>query len=137
MPDQKLDNLLNLAMEATAQEREKSRNLNVGYNQELRLWDVLVKYSGSVEGLTGDNITVVPLLGGYAVVTIPEQELDAYSSRPQVEFVEKPKRLYFAVFQAKEASCIRSLQIGRQALNGRGILMGIVDSGKHVIILPS
>ncbi|MDO4274572.1 MAG: S8 family peptidase [Eubacteriales bacterium] len=129
MPDQKLDNLLNLAMDATAEEREKSRNLNIGYDQELRLWDVIVKYSGPVEGLTGNNITAVPLLGGYAVVTVPEQELDAYSSRPQIEFVEKPKRLYFAVFQAKEASCIRSLQIGRGALSGRGILMGIVDSG--------
>ena len=31
MPDQKLDNLLNLALDATEEEREKSRNLNVGY----------------------------------------------------------------------------------------------------------
>ena len=31
MPDQKLDNLLNLAMDATSQERAKSENLNVGY----------------------------------------------------------------------------------------------------------
>ena len=30
MPDQKLDNLLNLAMDATSQERAKSENLNVG-----------------------------------------------------------------------------------------------------------
>ena len=30
MPDQKLDNLLNLAMDATPQEREKSENLTVG-----------------------------------------------------------------------------------------------------------
>ena len=29
MPDQKLDNLLNLAMDATSQERAKSENLNV------------------------------------------------------------------------------------------------------------
>ena len=32
MPDQKIDNLLNLAMEATPQERAKSENLNVGYD---------------------------------------------------------------------------------------------------------
>ena len=45
MPDQKLDNLLNLAMDATSQEREKSENLNVGYDPTTRLWAVVVKYS--------------------------------------------------------------------------------------------
>ena len=47
MPDQKLDNLLNLAMDATSQERAKSENLNVGYDPTTRLWDVIVKYSES------------------------------------------------------------------------------------------
>ena len=129
MQDQKLDNLLNLAMDATPEEREKSRNLNVGYNEETRLWDVIVKYSGSDEGLSGDGITTVLLQGGYAVVTLPEAEIDAYTDRQQVEFVEKPKRLYFQLFQEKEASCIRSVQAGRNGLTGRGILVGVVDSG--------
>ena len=43
MPDQKLDNLLNLAMDATPQERAKSENLNVGYDSTTRLWDVYRK----------------------------------------------------------------------------------------------
>ena len=81
MPEQKIDNLLNLAMEATPRERERSRNLNVGYQEETRLWEVIVKYSGAEEGLSGDGISVVPLLGGYAVVTLPESELDAFSGR--------------------------------------------------------
>lgn len=129
MADQKLDNLLNLAIDATQQEREKSRNLNVGYDEELRLWDVIVKYNGDTQGLAGEGILVVPLYGDYAIVTLPETELETFSRRPQVEFVEKPKRLYFSDFQAKEASCIRSLQVGRENLTGRGILMGVVDSG--------
>ena len=32
MPDQKIENLLNLAMNALPQERAKSENLNVGYD---------------------------------------------------------------------------------------------------------
>ena len=32
MADQKIDNLLNLAMEAASEERIKSKNLNVGYD---------------------------------------------------------------------------------------------------------
>ena len=64
MPDQKLDNLLNLAMDATPQERAKSENLNVGYDSTTRLWDVIVKYSEPERGLGGYGIQVVPLLGG-------------------------------------------------------------------------
>ena len=45
MPDQKLNNLLNLALDATEEEREKSRNLNVGYEKQTRKWEIIVKYS--------------------------------------------------------------------------------------------
>ncbi len=89
-------------MDATPEERRKSENLNVGYDSATRLWDVIVKYSGPESGLAGTGIQVVPLLGGYAVVTLPESEIDAYSDRVQVEFMEKPKHLYFELFQAKE-----------------------------------
>ena len=129
MPDQKIDNLLNLAMEATPQERAKSENLNVGYDSTAKLWDVIVKYSGPESGLGGDGIQVVPLLGGYAIVTLPETEIDAYSDRQQVEFIEKPKRLYFETLQAREASCILPVQAGANGLTGEGILVGVVDSG--------
>ncbi len=136
MADQKIDNLLNLAMDSTPQEREKSWNLNVGYDEALQLWDVVVKYSGGEEGLSGEGITVVPLLGGYAVVTLPESALEAYSERTQIEFIEKPKRLYFSDYQANFASCITPVQsgsvlpgMGDGGLSGRGILIGIVDSG--------
>ncbi len=129
MPDQKIDNLLNLAMDATPQERAKSENLNVGYDSATRLWDVIVKYSGPERGLMGEETQVVPLLGGYAVVTLPESEIDAYSDREQVEFIEKPKRLYFETVEAREASCIIPVQSGADGLTGEGVLVGVVDSG--------
>lgn len=129
MPDQKLENLLNLAMNALPQERAKSENLNVGYDPTTRLWDVIVKYSGLESGLGGERIQVVPLLGGYAVVTLPESEIAAYSVREQIEFIEKPKRLYFETFEEREASCILPVQNGADGLTGEGILVGIVDSG--------
>lgn len=136
MNDQKLDNLLNLAMDSTPLEREKSGNLNTGFDERLKVWDVIVKYSGPESGLNGDGIQVVPLLGGYAVVTLPESEITEFSSRTQVEFIEKPKRMYFEDFQANQASCISSVQgrgavpgIGTGGLTGQGILMGVVDSG--------
>ena len=129
MPDQKIDNLLNLAIDATSEERQKSGNLNVGYDPFERTWEVIVKYTGPESGLSGSGIQAVPLLGNYAVVTLTESEIDRYSHRQNVIFMEKPKQLYFEVFQGKTASCIHPLQTGAGALTGRGILMGIVDSG--------
>lgn len=136
MPDQKLDNLLNLALDATEEEREKSRNLNVGYEKQTRKWEIIVKYSemgDSVEALLGGSgISVVPLLGGYAIVTLPESMLEEYSRRPQIEFIEKPTRLYFEDLFSKEASCITQVQRdepGNLQLTGRGVLIGLVDSG--------
>ena len=136
MPDQKLDNLLNLALDATEEEREKSRNLNVGYEKQTRKWEIIVKYSemgDSVEALLGGSgISVVPLLGGYAIVTLPESMLEEYSRRPQIEFIEKPTRLYFEdLFQKRQAVLPRysAMNPGNLQLTGRGVLIGIVDSG--------
>ena len=90
---------------------------------------MIVKYSGPESGLGGEGIQVVPLLGGYAVVTLPESEIKAYSAREQIEFIEKPKRLYFETFQGREASCILPVQEGKNGLTGKGVLVGIVDAG--------
>lgn len=119
MPDQKLDNLLNLALDATEEEREKSRNLNVGYEKQTRKWEIIVKYSemgDSVEALLGGpEISVVPLLGRYAIVTLPESMLDEYSRRPQIEFIEKPTRLYFEdLFRKRQAVLPRYSAMSRE-----------------------
>ena len=132
MEDQKMDNLLNLAVDSTENERRKSGNLNVGYSGENGMWDVVVKYNGDIMALSGEEIRIVPLLGGYAIVTLPERRLKEFADQPQIEFVEMPKRLYFQVNQGNEASCIRSVQkeLGDgMGLSGRGVLVGIVDSG--------
>ena len=135
MEDQKMENLLNLALDATSEEREKSLNLNVGYDPERMMWDIIVKYSGDITWLEEEGITVVPLLNEYAVLTVAQNQLPALSARPEIEYIEKPKRLFFAVNQGKAASCILSAQGEPLQLSGRGILMGIVDSGERVILL--
>lgn len=77
----------------------------------------------------GENIQAAPLLGGYAVVSIPEEALAQYARRPQVAFMEMPKELYFQDYAAREASCIPPVQRGPEGLTGKGVLIGIVDSG--------
>ena len=49
MADQKLENVLNLALDATEEERQKSLELDVGYDAILREWDLIVRYSGSLD----------------------------------------------------------------------------------------
>ena len=93
MEDQKMDNLLNLALDSTENERIRSGNLNGGNTGEAGVWDVVVKYSGNPEALAGEGVRAVPLLGGYAVVTLPLESLEEYARRPEIEFMELPKRL--------------------------------------------
>ena len=111
LTSQKIDNLLGLAMDSSAREREKSLDLNVGYDSKSSLWEVIVKYTGDISKIENDAVTAVPLLNGYAVVTLPESGIRQLANMAEVEYIEKPKRLFFAARQGKEASCIFQVQI--------------------------
>ena len=41
---QKIENILNLALEVTPEERARSAELDVGYDAGERAWDLIVKY---------------------------------------------------------------------------------------------
>lgn len=133
MTDQKLENMLNLALDATEAEREKSLQLNVGYDPLEKQWEVIVKYSGNLREVLGDEIPIVELLNGFAILTVPQSLIERLTDYPQIEFIEKPKRLFFAVNQGKSASCMTSVQSQFSPLGipltGKGILVACVDSG--------
>lgn len=133
MNNQKLENMLNLALDATPQEREKSLQLNVGYAPSEKTWELIVKYSGDLKSVLGEDIQVVELLNEYAILTVPESRISSLADFPEVEFIEKPKHLYFSVNQGKSASCMTSVQsqfspLG-EPLTGKGVLVACVDSG--------
>ncbi len=129
MDSQKIENILNLALDSTSREREKSQNLNVGYNELDNTWDIIVKYSGDIERLQSEDINVVKLMNQYAILTVKESLLDALADVPEIEFIEKPKRLFFAVNNGRTASCINTLQNAEYSLFGEGIIVAIIDSG--------
>ena len=91
MTSQKLENLLNLALDATEEEREKSLNLDVGYDPIEKEWDLIVKYSGNLEEVRMLASQVVELQNEYAVITIRESRIERLVQIPEVEYVEKPK----------------------------------------------
>lgn len=131
MTNQKMENLLNLALSATKRERERSLELDVGYVPAGQRWELIVKHSGSLASVRAlsEEIEATELLGNFGVLLVPEELIETVANLPEIEYVEKPKRLFFAMKSAKAASCLTPVQTGREALFGEEILMGIVDSG--------
>ncbi|NLK78837.1 MAG: S8 family peptidase [Clostridiales bacterium] len=131
MNSPKFENLLNLALDATEREREKSVQLGVGYEPEENRWEIIVKYSGDIKRLQEQDarIRVIELMNEYAILNVPEDAMNLVAAAPEVEFVEKPKRLFFAVNQGKSVSCINAVQTSRFGLTGKGVIVAILDSG--------
>ena len=93
--NQKLENLLNLSLQATPEERRRSKDLDTGYDEESRRWELIVKYHGDLRQAASEEVIIEELLAGYAIVTIPERLIQAFSGLEEVEYIEVPKRLYF------------------------------------------
>lgn len=129
MSNQKLENLLNLALEIEEEQRNKSDQLGVGFSKENRTWELIVKYNGNIEQLQSNVIRVEPLIAGYAIVTLPESLIDTFTLLDEVEYVEKPKRLYASTLFGKEASCIFPVTTREPYLTGKGTLIAVIDSG--------
>lgn len=129
MADQKIENLLNLALSASEEEREKSLELDVGYYPIARTWEVIIKYSGTLGQVREIAESVVELSNEFAIVTVREDRLEALSGIEAVEYIEKPKRLFFQVENGRRVSCMTSVQIRPPKLYGAGVLVAIIDSG--------
>lgn len=125
-----LENQLNLALDVPEATREKTENLNIGYSPETNTWELIVKYSGSLAPIARElGIAIDELSAGYAIITIPQNLINRLIQYEQIEFVEKPKRLFIEVAEGRAASCINPLQGKTFSLFGEGVLVGIIDSG--------
>ncbi len=133
--NQKIENVLALALQMPEPVREKSLNLNVGFTEETRTWELIVKYNGNlskaVSGLpvTAEELIAEELIAGYGLLTVPENLVDTVSRLPQIEYVEKPKRLFFSMADGKEVSCVLPVTKRQPFLSGKGILLAVIDSG--------
>ncbi len=130
MASQKIENLLNLALDATPEERAKSLELDVGYDREENEWDLIIKYSGNLESVRALASRTVELQNEYAVITIKESLIGELTQIAEIEYIEKPKRLFFQVANGRRASCIDTVQQdARLSLSGLDILVAVIDSG--------
>ncbi|MDD5948398.1 MAG: S8 family serine peptidase [Lachnospiraceae bacterium] len=130
MQSQKLNAELNLALETSSVERERSENLAVGYNPETREWELIIRYLGDISFLQSVyGATVTELLGGYAIVVIKEQFIDGLIEHKEIIYVEKPNNVFLNVQEEKRVSCINRLYLPDYDLSGQGIVVAVIDSG--------
>lgn len=126
---EKMENLLSLALETPLEERKQTLDLNVGYEEKDNTWEVIVKYNGSLDGLRELGIKAEELIAGYGILTVPLPLLATVAAKPEIEYMEMPKQLYFALQRGKEASCILQVTRREPFLTGKGVLVAVIDSG--------
>jgi len=135
LESQKAENLFNLAFSVPERVREKADELKVGYDRTEKRWEIIVKYYGNLEKRlreTFADVRGIYLLNGFAILQVPEQDVPAVIAVPEIEYAEKPKRLFFALNRAKTASCLLPVQTGIDGLTGKGVLVAVIDSGIDV-----
>lgn len=142
MESEKLEDILQLSLSSTKEQRERSDVLNVGVLDGGTVRELIVKYSGSLDRLREQGIEAEELLAGYAVVRLPEEKIGTLTDFWEVEYVEMPKNLQTGLYEAKRVSCILPLTGGMaggiraengsragKGLGGKGILVAVLDSG--------
>lgn len=133
MNNQKIDTELQLSLELTEEEREKSLDLSVGYDVVFAEWELIVKYSGDLTPVAQElNALVTPLLNEYAILRIREDRLEELAQYPQIEYIEKPKSLVLEEMEGIQASCINPVRLPPYSLTGAGVVIAIIDSGVGV-----
>lgn len=130
--NEKIENMLNMALELSPEELNKSQELVIGFDAETDFWDLIIRYSSLEKVRQIPEITVRELSGGYAIINLPRSQINNLANLEEVIYIEKPKSLELAFENGRQVSCINQVQVdlpGQLNLYGEGVIVGIVDSG--------
>lgn len=127
---QKLANDLNLALDMGYERVAADSGLYTGYDSGSNTWELIVKYTGDIQSVAKRfGASAVVLLGGYAIVTMPQEYINEFADCAEVVYIEKPHRLFFSDRQALERSCVYYAWSEPYSLGGEGVLAAVIDSG--------
>ena len=127
---QKLANDLNLALDMGYERVAAGSGLYTGYDSGSNTWELIVKYTGDIQSVAKRfGASAVVLLGGYAIVTMPQEYINEFADCAEVVYIEKPHRLFFSDRQALERSCVYYVWSEPYSLGGEGVLAAVIDSG--------
>lgn len=126
--EQKLDSELSLALSLPEEERMRNAVLRSGYDPGSRIWTLLLLYQGSLDEIEAAlPVSIVPLLGSYAVIRIPAEKIPALLAFPQVLYLELSRPLYEEAITGIAESCMDTVL---PVQPGSGTLIGPDDSFK-------
>lgn len=127
---QKLADDLNLALDMGYERGAADSGLYTGYDYGSNTWELIVKYTGDIQSVAKRfGASAVVLLGGYAIVTMPQEYINEFADCAEVVYIEKPHRLFFSDRQALERSCVYYVWSEPYSLGGEGVLAAVIDSG--------
>ena len=94
-------------------------------------FEVIAKYNGDITKIANSlGIESEILNEAYAILTLNAEQLALIQTYSEVEYIELPKILTYFLTKALTASCITQVQqAGDYELSGKGVLVGIIDSG--------
>ncbi len=92
---------MNLALSVPEETRERTEELNVGYDRVERTWEIIVKYHGNLESTLNEQFPGVSgtyLLSSFAILRVPERDVPGVIALPEIEYAEKRGKTKEAVF---------------------------------------
>ena len=120
---QEFENVLNVSLNVSLEERMKSEILNTGYSPEENTWELIVRCSVYPEAFlkAHPQVTATFLEGNYALMQVPQSLLEELAQTPGVIYIEIPKRLYLGDLDERFcAAAADDTAINSGMVNGTG-----------------
>lgn len=129
---EKMDPLFYLANSLSPEEQSAADELMAGYDRQTKRWELIVKYQGNIKQYEDWDLRVEELINGYAVAIVTAEGGERLASLREVEYIEKPRPIYEQAVLGQRSSCITTVKRGAAGLEGKGVLVAVLDSGIDV-----
>ena len=135
MPEQsKLDPTALISIQLGSIERLSAFDFTKNFNTLSDKFEFIIRYTGDIEAIALEvGFDYIRLFNGFAIIYIPEENLDALIRNNKVLYIDKPKRVFYEnIIREYNLSCMSFELEGPHTsyrLTGRGILMAVIDTG--------
>ena len=103
----------------------------VGSITKEPLWEVIVKYNDNLESVQAALGISAELLGdSFAILEVPPARIIELYNFKEIEYIELPRDVSLSLRESMPHACVTTVHgPGRYNLSGKGVIVGIIDSG--------